>query len=294
MTYLRFLIPLSASVVLATFVPIRESYCQDNQSRESTPYTMTECEGVDNCATWTFLGVQGNGQWRTGEVANLYFRKVTVNDDKSVSVTIQRADSTGSAAGLTAVYTGTWRDGRVGGEFTSTWPGHWNNKTGNWYAMTEAPLSLPPVIHLCTHDHCFTYSLEDGRYTNYTSLPYQVNEKRVLTIKSFTRESIAFRETETGTYPLMAEWTGRVSSASNNIAEGTMIITSWAGKPTKHPAQTSFKMAWGDALDAIPGSDPRQEMQKPQARPFTGQDALDALHWLQFFVGVAKLIDNGG
>jgi hypothetical protein len=263
-----------------------------NQPNDSSPRTMTECEGVDNCSTWTFLGVQGNGQWRTGEVANLYFQKVMVNDDKSVAVVIRRADSTGSAAGLTAVYTGTWRDGRVGGEFTSSWPGHWKNRSGNWYALTEATLSLPTVMHLCAHDHCLTYTWEDGHYTNYTNLPYQSGEKRVLTVKSFTRESIVLYDTETGSYPLTAVWTGRISSEGSSIADGTVLITSWGGKPTRNPAPAPFKLAWGPALDLIPGSDaePQVRVQLPPPQPISGEDALNALHWLQFFMGVAELL----
>jgi hypothetical protein len=68
------------------------------KSQAPTPVTMTECEGVNNCATWTFLGSQGNGQWPSGEVANLSVERYDDN-----SVVIRRADSTGASAGLTAV-----------------------------------------------------------------------------------------------------------------------------------------------------------------------------------------------
>src|SRR5206468_1623038 len=43
----------------------------ESDSQAAVPVTMTECEGVNNCATWTFLGSQGNGQWPSGEIANL-------------------------------------------------------------------------------------------------------------------------------------------------------------------------------------------------------------------------------
>src|SRR5580698_6121777 len=103
-----------------------------SRAKAATPVTMTECEGVNDCATWTFLGSQGNGQWPSGETANLSVERYDNN-----SVVIRRADSTGSSAGLTAVYTGTRHGDRVGGEFTSSWPGHWDNKAGNWYATVE-------------------------------------------------------------------------------------------------------------------------------------------------------------
>jgi hypothetical protein len=62
----------------------------------AVPTAMTECEGTNNCATWTFLGGQGNGQWPSGEIANLTVERY---DDKTV--TIRRADSTGASAGAT-------------------------------------------------------------------------------------------------------------------------------------------------------------------------------------------------
>jgi hypothetical protein len=67
-------------VVLATFALANVSYSQNtlpsrsaaqtpSKSKTAVPVTMTECEGINNCATWTFLGTQGNGQWPSGEVA---------------------------------------------------------------------------------------------------------------------------------------------------------------------------------------------------------------------------------
>jgi len=132
-------------------------------SKAATPVTMTECEGVNNCATWTFLGAQGNGQWPSGEVANLNVERYD-ND----SVVIRRADSTGSSAGLTAVYTGTRHGDRVGGEFTSSWPEHWDNKSGNWYATVEGTVSRPSVMHFCDVN-CTTLQWENGRYVSKTA-----------------------------------------------------------------------------------------------------------------------------
>jgi len=109
-----------------------------SKPQAASPVTMTECEGVNNCATWTFLDTQGNGQWPSGEIANLSVERYD-ND----SVVIRRADSTGPSAGLTAVYTGTRHGDRVGGDFTSSWPGHWNNKSGNWYATIETTTQSP-------------------------------------------------------------------------------------------------------------------------------------------------------
>jgi hypothetical protein len=148
-------IGLFAAVVLAPFALTTFSSGQSTQSARSAaqgqpksqaavPVTMTECEGTNNCATWTFLGAQGNGRWPSGEIANL-----TVERYGESTLVIRRGDSTGPSAGLTAVYTGTRHDDRVGGEFTSSWPGHWDNKTGNWYATVEkAPETASGLQHI--------------------------------------------------------------------------------------------------------------------------------------------------
>jgi len=112
------------------------------EGKKGIPVTMTECEGKDNCATWTFLGAQGNGQWPSGETANL-----TVERYDEGSVVIRRADSTGASAGLTAVYTGTRTGDRVGGKVTSSWPVHWDSKTEYWYATVEKSPQGPARCH---------------------------------------------------------------------------------------------------------------------------------------------------
>ena len=136
-----------------------------SNAKAASPVTMTECEGVNNCATWTFLGSQGNGQWPSGEIANLSVERYDAD-----SVVIRRADSTGPSVGLTAVYKGTRHEDRVGGEFTSSWPGHWDNKSGNWYATIGAgPQTPPPFIRLCpvpSDNNCSTFTWNDGHYDN--------------------------------------------------------------------------------------------------------------------------------
>lgn len=253
------------------------------------PFTMTECEGVDNCATWTFLGAQGTGIWKTGEVASLFFQVVKKNVDGSYDVVIHRADSTGASAGLTAEYRGTMRNGRVGGEFTSSWGAHWATKTENWYALPQAPLTLPSRLHVCAGAHCFTYDLENGHFANYTNLPYQQNERRILEIRSFTRESICFYETDRGSYPLTASWNGKISKDGDEIADGQVQITSWAGKPTPNSKVESFRITWGRSLENIPGSDAEMASSQPnrQVSPqetfnnvMTG--AEDALRFAKF------------
>jgi hypothetical protein len=224
------------------------------QAKAAVPVTMTECEGTDNCATWTFLGSQGNGQWPTGEVANLTVERYT-ND----TVVIRRADSTGASAGLTAVYTGTRHDDRVGGDFTSSWPGHWENKSGNWYATVEAPIKPPSVMHFCAGGggNCFTLTLTNGRYDRSDV----AEETESWTIERFTRGSVILHR-----HNAPAEWNGfsadvpykgKVASDGDHLINATI-----AGKPSE------FRLAWGNDIDTVAGSNGERDRRNPQpARP---------------------------
>jgi hypothetical protein len=126
--------------VSAIFTLVTAAYCQNTQPAQAPVLvTMTECEGVNNCAAWTFLGPQGNGQWPSGEVANL-----TVARADADSVEIHRADSTGSAAGLTAVYKGVRH--AITLEESSHLPGRGIGKTnpGTGTPRWKRPSVLPP------------------------------------------------------------------------------------------------------------------------------------------------------
>src|ERR1700722_5662162 len=211
------------------------------KAEATLPVKKKELEGTNNWATWTFLGKQGNGQWPSGEVANL-----TVESLDGDSVVIHRADSTGSSAGLTAVYKGARHGERIGGEFTSSFPGHWEDKAGNWYATIEKnSVSLPQVMHWCigcTNGMGGTLKWENGHYLNYNDVPGQTT---ILTVESFTRDSVVMRRTNSGRYPGTAVLTGKISAQGNTI-DG--IQTDPDGR-TK-----TFRAAWGAAIDTLPGT----------------------------------------
>jgi hypothetical protein len=236
-----------ASVVLAIFAMTAVSHGQTTQpkSQADVPVTMTECEGVNNCATWTFLGKQGNGQWPSGEVANL-----SVESLDGDNVVIRRADSTGSSAGLTAVYKGTRHDDRVGGEFTSSWPGHWENKAGNWYAtIGKVPQNLPPVMRVCDPaGACSNWTWNNGNYDGAWS-----NATATMSVVSFSPESVIIKRTDTGGRPghYAYVYTGKISSQGNSILNGE-----WTGEQGSAQAGVSghFTATWGTALQDNPAA----------------------------------------
>jgi hypothetical protein len=204
-----------------------------SKSKVATLVTMTECEGVNNCASWTFLGKQGTGQWPSGNIASL-----TVESYDNGSVVIRRADSTGASAGLTAVYTGTRHGTRVGGEFTSSWPGHWDNKSGNWYAIIGKAVDSPPsVMHFCAQ-HCFTLRMSnDGRYH------VDGQPGNVWTVERWTRESVILHRRDSDGFG--GVYAGQISEEGN-----TLINKTWNGQ-----RDVSSQLTWGTALNSIPGSD---------------------------------------
>jgi hypothetical protein len=248
-----------SSVVVLTFALTTATHGQNTQSTQNTatkappksqpavPVTMTECEGTNNCATWTFLGLQGNGQWPSGEVANL---NVEASPD-SDTVVIRRADSTGSSAGLTAIYTGTRHGDRVAGEFTSSWPGHWNNKSGNWYATVQKPQSPPPVMRVCDPpSFCGIWTWNNGHYDGFWSVGGPPGGRSPVTAKltvvSFSPESVIINRTDTSPAPRVGYtyvYTGKISADGNRIVNGNWSGTDGSGH---------FTASWGAALEDAP------------------------------------------
>ena len=101
------------------------------------PRHMTECEGTDQmtCGTWTFTGIEGTGRWSNGAAANL-----TIQQFDPKWVIIRRTDTSGTSAGLTAIYVGQQHGQRVEGTVKWTWLGHWSQEAqGTWSATFDEP-----------------------------------------------------------------------------------------------------------------------------------------------------------
>ena len=200
--------------------------------RTPEPVTMTECEqGVTGCATWTFLGPLGNGRGPNGETQNLSY---SINGK---TVVFTRTDSTGITAGLTASYTGTVDEDGLSGKFTSSWPGHWEHKSGHWYAATSKAYGIPDVMHFCAVN-CFTLHLENGRFVARDNNGVIFS---IWTPESFTRESVILRRTDTGGFG--GVYAGRIADKGGMIANQT-----FNGKPD------GALITWGPALNLTPGS----------------------------------------
>jgi hypothetical protein len=205
--------------------------------KASAPILMNECEG-NTCGSWKFLGLQGNGRWPNGDVANLVYN---IEGD---TIIIRRADLEGPHAGLTSVYKGTRDDDGISGKFISSWPGHWDRKSGNWYAMSGATSPQPPtIIHFCAQ-HCGSLILDSGPPFD---KPHYGSEAAgsIWVVDNFTPESVIIRRTDSRPRPYSAVYTSRISSDGNSISGN------------------GWKMVWGAALNTLPGSDAEREARGP-------------------------------
>ncbi len=215
-----------------------------SESSDPHPVAMTECEGINNCASWTFLGTQGNGKWPSGDEASL----IVENYDNG-SVTIRRADSSGASAGLSAVYTGT-RDGTsVGGKVNYSWPGHpQDKKSGFWYAMIDAPRPLPTVMHFCDVN-CITLQLQNGHYVSTTRYPWESQDySSTWTVESFEPRRALLHRVDTGSYAFTADYKGEMSADGNALVNAANPFANLPNQPA------TVRLAWGANLGTVPGS----------------------------------------
>lgn len=101
---------------------------------------LTECEGVLCGGDWHLNGERGSARWPNGSVGELTIERFDADE-----VVIRRTDSVGASAGLTALYTGKIKDGRVDGKVIYSWPARWREqKVYNWGAtLDDQPESTP-------------------------------------------------------------------------------------------------------------------------------------------------------
>jgi hypothetical protein len=80
---------------------------------------------------------------------------------------------------------------------------------------------------------------ENDHYTN-VAAPAGITE--VLTVESFTRESVILHMTRSGRFAGTDVWRGQISTQGNSIVNGVL------------QDGRAFHMAWGDAIDTVPGT----------------------------------------
>jgi hypothetical protein len=131
------------------------------------PRFIFECEagpGFSSCSLWIWHGSSYSAIWTNGETGQL-----TVVSGNAAELSVQRTDTAGGAAGLTATYTGKW-DGThfTDGKMTYAFKGA--TGTGIWTLTRE----VTPVVHTTlgtvqtvTQDEIYGVGRRPGMYYNW-------------------------------------------------------------------------------------------------------------------------------
>ena len=131
------------------------------------PRFIFECEagpGFSSCSLWTWHGSSYSAIWMNGETGQL-----TVVSGNAAELSVQRKDTAGGAAGLTATYTGKWDGTRfTDGKMTYAFKGA--SGAGVWTLTRE----VTPIVHTTlgtvqtvTQDEIYGVGRRPGMYYNW-------------------------------------------------------------------------------------------------------------------------------
>ena len=111
----------------------------------SSASLLAVCEG-DGCSLWEFHGGRATGTFPSGAIANLTIEQFPQSE--SGTVTIRRADTSGTGKGITGTYTGTRKGSMIEGTLSWTWPGHPDDHA-DWRAviLTDPVHMVPAAAH---------------------------------------------------------------------------------------------------------------------------------------------------
>ena len=131
------------------------------------PRFIFECEagpGFSSCSLWTWHGSSYSAIWSSGETGQL-----TVVSGNAAELSVQRTDTAGQFAGLTATYTGKWDGTRfTDGKMTYAFRGA--SGAGIWTLTRE----VTPIVHTTfgtvqtvTQDEIYGVGRRPGMYYNW-------------------------------------------------------------------------------------------------------------------------------
>jgi hypothetical protein len=222
------------TIFLLTWVAYAQNTVRSaSKSQAPEKITMTECEGGDNCATWTFLWASGKGygKWRNGEEAVLEIEALA-----SGKIVVHRSDVTGAKEGLTATYDGTLTDHQLGGNFDYAYKG--KTGSGYWNAIVgPAPPTPPAVMRVCAAV-CATWTWNNGHYEGL----WENGLTGTMTIVSFTQESVNIDAQMHDSTNQLRSYKGTISADGNSILGGkqTFVGTGYV---------IPFMATWGAVLN---------------------------------------------
>lgn len=213
---------------------------------------VTECEGVNNCTTWTFIRangkMQGIANWETGEEAGQQaVLDIQYATDNQIKIT--RIDIKGPKQGRTTTYTGTLHGKQVGGEFTSEFNGQ--THSGNWYWVfdDDSIPSLPVEMHYCAPgSDCISMHLLRDHYV------WKNNRGRgVWTVRTWTRRKLSLERVDVSGFT--GHYTGDIvnNHLENIMTSNRPFTPDW--KPGPDTTYGNVLFAWGTELNTLPGDE---------------------------------------
>lgn len=228
-------------------------------------FSLSMCETSVRCATWTFHGRHGKGEWSTGEVAEL-----TVEMFDGDQVTVSRRDIGGPTIGLNAIYVGTRANDRIVGTFQVMESRSGTAKPIQWTAKL-APIvpSLPKTMRSCItpeYAFCWTYHWNGREYDTISETDASVTRTGVVKVLNFSQDNvITWSELPNGYWSINK---GKISTEGQRIMDGTNYDS--------NGTNGTFMAVWGDAIEELPLS--------PKKARFLGTaDLKECFSW---FTGV--------
>jgi hypothetical protein len=205
---------------------------QSNGKGDDYQFSVSECEGTNNCATWQFTGGYGTGSWSDGESAVLTITNATKTDEHHYTVKIHRVDTGGKNRGYKADYDGVIVNGQMAGTYKSYLKG--TTDEGVWHAVPkdeETAVQMPKVIKFCDVN-CITFQLVDGHYAGIWSSGGQpAGWSETLTVLSFTRDAVVLRRTLTGPIHFTVTYKGQIAPDGNSIINARNPFCCGPGQP---------------------------------------------------------------
>ncbi len=135
-----------------------------------------------------------------------------------------------------------------------------DSSTAQSLVRIEGAEGPPPVLHFCW-TNCFTLTLENGRYVRADG------SDETWSIERFTSTAVVLRRHDTP-----AAWNGFSADVTyqGQVANERLINATINGN-----AVPDIKMAWGAALDTLPGSNAQRDQQKSAAALYAATPSAD-------------------
>lgn len=177
-------------------------------SAVAAPALLMMCEDTDGCSRWQFQGGKATGSRSGGAVGDLTVERFDRADNGIVS--IRRTDSTGSASGLTAEYTGTRSGPMIEGKVRWKAPGHPDGET-RWRALILRDFREP-----CSGCGASCAARDDHRLRNRACFPWTFlrqcwhHQLRASSVVGLTSWKLPGKPPEGG-----STWSGTLPSAAS-------------------------------------------------------------------------------